>query len=184
MELDKRIIEGKHPLTCFDTEQAQNFVGKKCYLTNDISIFSDLDSFKDTEGCSDAPYVGVIDRLTNINKELSMVFDTTFLRWKFCIPCEWVKPEEPEKKYRPFSLEEFFNIYEVGDLIVFKMKNTDEVKCAMFTGYITDVERIDDKTPGAVELMLGIFHYSLFSLFEDFELLYDGEWQPFGVIDE
>lgn len=61
------------------------------------------------------------------------------------------------------------------------MKNTDEVKCAMFTGYITDIERIDDKTPGAVELMLGIFHYSLFSLFEDFELLYHGKWQPFGI---
>lgn len=51
----------------------------------------------------------------------------------------------------------------------------------MFTGYMTDVDRIDDKTPGACEVMLGIFHYSLFSLFEDFELFYNGEWQPFGI---
>ena len=104
----------------------------------------------------------------------------------YCLPCEWAEEEknEPKKKYRPFALEEFFKIFKVGDLIVFKMKNTDEVKCAMFTGYITDVERIDDKTPGAVELLLGIFHYSLFSLFEDFELFYHGKWQPFGVLDK
>ena len=76
-------------------------------------------------------------------------------------------------------------IFKVGDLIVFKGKGCcDEVKVAMFTGYITDVERIDDKTPGACEVMLGIFHYSLFSLFEDFERFYNGRWWPFGVIDE
>ena len=92
--------------------------------------------------------------------------------------------KEPEKKYRPYSLEEFSNIFKVGDLIVFRMKNDDEVKCAMFTGYITDVERIDDKTPGAFEVMLGIFHYSLFSLFEDFEWFYNGRWKPFGILSE
>ena len=54
----------------------------------------------------------------------------------------------------------------------------------MFTGYITDVDRIDDKNPGSCELMLGCFHYSLLSLFEKCELFLDGEWQPFGVIDE
>ena len=58
---------------------------------------------------------------------------------------------------------------------------TGRIKCAMFTGYITDVERIDDKTPGACEVMLGIFHYSLFSLFEDFERFYNGRWWSFGT---
>ena len=179
MELDKRIKEGKRPLNCFDTEQAKQFIGKKCYFSDDARDFMNLDK-------ADGDTLFYVAELQNIWTAEEYCFADNSNDWCFILPCEWVEEEkkEPEKKYRPFSLEEFFNIFEVGDLIVFKMKNTDEVKCAMFTGYITDVERIDDKTPGAVELMLGIFHYSLLSLFEDFELLYHGEWQPFGMIDE
>lgn len=174
MELDKRIKEGKRPLNCFDTEQAKQFIGKKCYFSDDARDFMNLDK-------ADGDTLFYVAELQNIWTAEEYCFADNSNDYRFILPLEWVKPEEPEKKYRPFSLDEFFNIFEVGDLIVFKMKNTDEVKCAMFTGYITDVERIDDKTPGAVELMLGIFHYSLFSLFEDFELLYHGEWQPFGI---
>ena len=174
MELDKRIKEGKRPLTCFDVEQAKQFIGKKCYFSDDARDFMNLDK-------ADGDTLFYVAELQNIWTAEEYCFADNSNDYRFILPLEWVKPEEPEKKYRPFSLDEFFNIFEVGDLIVFKMKNTDEVKCAMFTGYITDVERIDDKTPGAVELMLGIFHYSLFSLFEDFELLYHGEWQPFGI---
>ena len=177
MELDKRIKEGKKPLDCFDAEKetAQSFIGKKGYFSHYIDNYADL---KNT-------VFGTLGSTGYTSQESFCCTEETFDNYyEFFLPAEWVKPEESEKKYRPFSLDEFFNIFEVGDLIVFKMKNTDEVKCAMFTGYITDVERIDDKTPGAVELMLGIFHYSLLSLFEDFELLYHGEWQPFGVIDD
>lgn len=128
MELDKRIMSGKKPLDCFDAEQARNFVGKKCYLTNDISLFSDLNAFKDIKGCNEAIYEGVVDTLTNINTEVTLIFETTYLRWKFCIPCEWIKPEEPEKKYRPFSLEEFLAIFSMGNRIDFKGKGCcDEV---------------------------------------------------------
>lgn len=171
MILDSRIKEGKRPLTCFDFEQAKDFVGKKGYFADYLNQYSNISDLT----------LDVL-KTVSLDENDSTPYKTKITSWEYFLPAEWVK--ESEKKYRPFSLEEFFNIFEVGDLIVFKMKNTDEVKCAMFTGYITDAERIDDKTPGAVELMLGIFHYSLFSLFEDFELLYHGKWQPFGVIDE
>lgn len=183
MELDKRIIEGKHPLTCFDTEQAQNFVGKKCYLTNDISIFSDLDSFKDTEGCSDAPYVGVIDRLTNINKELSMVFDTTFLRWKFCIPCEWVKEEKKEPKYRPYTLAEWIGQHTIGDVIHYRSKSGEIELRHLYVGYGYGIGT-DIKNTTSGTLTLGVASYTLDYLLEDYEIEVNGEWLPFGVIDE
>lgn len=171
MELDKRIIEGKKPLTCFDAEQARNFVGKKCYLTNDISLFSDLDSFKDTEGCSDAPYVGVIDRLTNINKEFSMVFDTTYLRWKFCIPCEWVTEEKKEPKYRPYTLTEFVNTYSLGDEVIMRSKNNPTVTHVLFVEY----------EEGRDDVRLGQCWYTFMILFNNYELCTDEGWKPFGV---
>ena len=176
MELDKRILEGKKPLTCFDLKEAEKFEGKEGYFSDRSRDFANGEI--PIEQCATKGILKLDERSDNcpyINK-------TTCLDYPYFLPAEWVK--EPEKKYRPYSLEEFFNILNVGGLIVFRVKNDDEVKCAMFTGYITDEERIDDKTPGACEVMLGIFHYSLLDLFKDFELFLGGEWQPFGVIDE
>ena len=36
MELDKRIKEGKRPLTCFDLKEAEQFIGKKGYFSHYI----------------------------------------------------------------------------------------------------------------------------------------------------
>lgn len=179
MELDKRIIEGKKPLDCFDTENSEvlkPFLQKEGYFSNNLRNFLNLNSCK--KGC----LVNVFAK----NFDCFVCFaDDSNSSYKFFIPEAWVKPEEPEKKYRPYSLEEFLAIFSMGNRIGFKGKGCcDEVKVAMFTGYMTDVDRTDDKTPGACEVMLGIFHYSLLSLFEDFELFYNGKWQPFGVIDE
>ena len=171
MKLDSKIIEGKKPLDCFDVDIAKQFIGKKGYFSDYLNEYTHICNTEE-------------DVLQSLDEHHNEAYKGSRNKWEFFLPAEWVKPEEPEKKYRPFSLDEFFNIFEIGDLIVFKMKNDDEVKCAMFTGYLTDIERIDDKTPGAVELMLGIFHYSLSSLFEDFELLYHGKWQPFGVMED
>lgn len=173
MELDKRIAKSKTYIDCFETELAKKFIGKECYLSNDVASFANVDCL----------YKAV---LKEVDEEAINPYTLENTRWRhssnFILPCEWVKSEESEKKYRPFSLKEFLAIFSMGDRIDFKGKGCcDEVKVAMFTGYITDVERIDDKTPGACEIMLGIFHYSLLDLFKDFELSYNGEWQPFGV---
>ena len=187
MELDKRIKEGKRPLTCFDTEQAKQFIGKECYFSDQICTFSKLlDAYSHVTAnllVSREKYLYVGELLT-VSDSDGCCYEAGIngeAEWfQFCIPCEWVK-EEKEKKYRPFSLDEFLKIFNTGDLVEFRYKDSDEVKCAMFTGYITDVDRIDDKTPGSCEIMLGIFHYSLLDLFKDFERFYNGEWQPFGV---
>ena len=44
MELDKRIKEGKKPLTCFDVKEAKQFIGKECYLSNSIADYADLNN--------------------------------------------------------------------------------------------------------------------------------------------
>lgn len=176
MELDKRIkdISTIQTILRYDV----NCIGCKGYFSDE---FVDL---KDLSSCCIYGELIEIDFARDQNDlcfkaEIKSGY-TNFFR--FFIPEDDLKPVE--KKYRPYTLEEFSNIFKVGDLIVFRMKNDDEVKNAIYTGYITDVERIDDKTPGAVELMLGCFHYSLFSLFEDFEWFYNGRWKPFGVIED
>ena len=173
MELDKRIkaLTDIQSVTngCHDWE----FMTKKGYFANSIFDFKDL-----KRTCVYGEYAGW--REHNQCFLCEQTGDQAY--FTYFLPEDSLLPEEkPEKKYRPYSLEEFSNIFKAGDLIVFRMKNDDEVKCGMFTGYLTDVERIDDKTPGACEVMLGIFHYSLFSLYEDFERFYNGRWYPFGI---
>lgn len=185
IELDKRIISGKKPLTCFDAEQARNFVGEKCYLTNDISLFSDLDVFKDIEGCKSVPneYDGIINTLSDIDTEISMVFETTYLRWKFCIPCEWVK-QKSEITYEPYTLETFENEFSIGDVVTFRGKsNTDRAgsyyKC-VYSGYRFFAEKGSTNTI----LIFGLWGFSLSELFDLYEINRDGKWQPFGILDK
>ena len=41
MELDKRIKEGKRPLTCFDLKEAEKFEGKEGYFSDYPRAFAD-----------------------------------------------------------------------------------------------------------------------------------------------
>lgn len=172
MNLDKRIkdISTIQTILRYDV----NCIGCKGYF---------FDEFIQTKDLSKCSYAELIDITTHDDRN-DLCFKAEYEAglvgfYRFFIPEADLKPAE--KKYRPFSLEEFLEIFDVGDQIEFRYKDADDVKHAMFTGYITDVERIDDKTPGSCELMLGCFHYSLLSLFEDFERFYNGRWWPFGI---
>lgn len=169
MKLDPRIIKGKKPLTCFDLEQAKDYVGKNGYFSDYLNVYTNIRNMEESV-------------LQSLDEHHYEAFVETCCKWAFFLPAEWVK--ETEKKYRPFSLDEFLKVCDIGDSVYFKKKNSDEVECAMFLGYVTDVDRSDDEKPGACEVMLGVFHYSLFSLFEDFERFYNGRWWPFGVEEE
>lgn len=181
IELDKRILDGKRPLTCFEANQAKFFLGEKCYLTNDISIFANLNKFIEEEKSSNVTYDGVIDTLENIGTELSMPFETARLRWKFCIPCEWV---QPEKKYRPFSIEDWKFKHSFGDTILYRYKGTycgghREVE-TMYLGYVKQLNGITDEA-GKGELILGDGCHELQNLFDNYEMWVDGGWKPFGI---
>ena len=181
VELDDRISDIADIKTVITADE--NDVGKMGYFANSIHLFKNLEGL---DGIKYGKLIYLSDLDYGGDKSDKCFVCSTQWAYRYFIPEEKLLPaEKPEKRYRPFSLDEFLKIFDIGDQIDFKGKGCcDEVKVAMFTGYITDVERIDDKTPGACELMLGIFHYSLFSLFEDFELLCDGKWQPFGVLVE
>lgn len=175
LELDNRIYDIADIKTVITADE--NDVGKMGYFANSIHLFKNLEG---QDGIKYGKLIYLSDLDYGGDKSDKCFVCSNQWTYRYFIPEDSLLPVEKPEKYRPFSLEEFLKIFHIGDLIVFKMKNDDDVKCAMFTGYITDVERIDDKTPGACEVMLGVFHYSLFSLFEDFERFYNGRWWPFG----
>lgn len=166
MKLDKRILEGKKPLTCFDLEQAKDFVGKKGYFSHYIDNYADLkntvlgtltstgDTFHESFVCTEAP------------------FDNYY--YEFFIPAEYVKPEEPEKKYRAFTIKEFQQKYSVGSVLKIRQKqNRFTESVVQYVGYKVYEDRI----------YLGITDFTLNELFENFEMIepQSDTWHPFGV---
>ena len=165
MELDKRIIEGKKPLDCFDAENEElmkSFLNKEGYFSNNLENFCLLD------GCFKR-------LLSNVFKKVKSCFNDDEGRdWKFFLPVEWVK--EPEKKYRSFTLTEWINQHEIGDVIHYRSKLDGIEAHVMYMG------TYHHKNKGTI--VLGVASYTLDCLFEEYEIEIGGKWQPFGVIDE
>ena len=173
MELDERIIKGKKPLDCFDAENKElikPFLNQEGYFSNNLENFCLLD------GCFKR-------LLINVFKERKSCFNDDEGRdWKFFLPVEWVK--EPEKKYRPYTLAEWVDQHEIGEVIHYRDKDYKQQFHVMYSGYIIDNgEDIQDvRTIGRIVLMFT--GYFLEELFKDYEICINGEWQPFGVLDE
>ena len=181
MELDKRIKEGKRPLTCFDLKEASDFVNKTGYFANEFDYFSDLS--KATECCSEIYY----GKLYGIKENKRCVFkylSTDYSRessYRFFIPEEWVLPEE--KKYRPYTLAEWIDQHEIGEVIHCRNEHKQEFH-VMYTGYVIDNGEDIQDTRTTGRIMLINIGYFVENLFKDYEICINGEWQPFGVIED
>lgn len=165
MELDSRIIEGKRPLTCFDVEEAKAFIGKECYLSNNMSCFGDLNCGVENKEIKKA-------ELTHVSNT-DPCYEIPGFYYDFCLPCEWVE-EKKEPKYREYKdLDEFFDVtgLEIGDLIKLKFPGNNVAELLIVGGCDNG-------------LFIGIHKYTFKQLFEIVEISISGEWKPFGIIDE
>lgn len=169
MELDKRIMLGKRPLNCFDVEEAKQFIGKKCYFSDDARDFMDLDK-------ADGDTLFYVAELQNIWTAEEHCFADNSNDYRFILPFEWVKEEKKESEYRPYTLTEFLKKFTIGRPIKFRRKsNSKHEHLLMFGGYFTH----DD---GYIEIILGRYSFSLMELFKYYEWQdSNGDWQPFGV---
>ena len=175
MELDKRIKEGKRPLTCFDTEQAKEFLGKECYFSNCKVHYKNLSAFEEFVSLTDY-CIGTLTAIMDLGDRVFDV-DQQCKEFRYCLPCEWVKPEEPEKKYRPYTKHEFLNKFECGKPISIRRKD-DCINLFIETIPSVKIDNLSDDVH--VRLFEGIFN--LKRLFDEFEWQKsNGEWQPFGV---
>ena len=175
MELDKRILPGKRPLGCFDTEAAKEFIGKEGYFCRYEHLFSDATKIGSTSVLvqikpeDPAPFV----------PQIAMKLDQ-FYGYEYFMPAEWFKPEEPENKWRPFTLDEFVKRFdlEVGTRVfLIRSKRTPvNQKRLLLTGII------QDKDPDLCGIGLGPYFFKFSELFIFHEVKFgEKDWQPFGV---
>lgn len=141
MELDKRIKEGKRPLNCFDTEQAKQFIGKKCYFSDDARDFMNLDK-------ADGDTLFYVAELQNIWTAEEYCFADNSNDWRYILPVEFVNGQETDQKskinFEPYTLETFEKEFNIGDVVVFREKDDDSAegkyyKC-VYSGYIQKPE--------------------------------------------
>lgn len=187
MELDKRIkaLTDIQSVTsgCHDWK----FITKKGYFAESITEFENL------KKCVYAEYIGYREheRCFHYWDEKDGKDYTHYAR--YFIPEDSLLPEvKPEKKYRPFSLNEFLERFKIGDTVTFRFKKGEHVpeeECRveytrLITGYKTLPENRD--IPGKSSILLGgCPPTSLARLFEFYELeneyYFPTVWQPFGI---
>lgn len=165
MELDKRIIKGKKPLSAFD-ELDSKYIGTDCFFSDKPSDFADLSKCQ----------VGKLMSLDAVSGMFGASKNNSYAVFYFCLPCEWVeeKKEPKEPKYREYKdLDEFFDVtgLEIGDLIHLKFPGDNDAELLIVGG-------CDDC------LFIGIHKYTFAQLFAMVKISISGEWQPFGVLEE
>lgn len=165
MELDKRIKSKEDILTCFDIEKAGQFLGHKGYFANVNSSYQNLDNkaYGILTEIKDAAYSFKMD-----NNEY----------WRFFIPDIILKPKE--KKYRPYTFQEFCDKFTVGLPIKFRPKGkVGYERYLILNGY--EHEQREGQT--FTYIYIGPIPYTFDELFRAYEWQehYTEDFEPFGV---
>lgn len=152
-----------------------SFIGEVCYFANSMSEFDNLES------CSKGTLSKYVDdSYSTLGCFTAEEFEGDEY-YDFFIPEKLLKPIE--KRYRPFTLAEWIDQYEIGDIIHYRCKSQKIELRHMYMGYAHGID-VDIKNTTSGTLTLGVASYCLDYLFEDYEIEVDGEWKPFGVLDE
>ena len=178
MELDKRIIEGKRPLTCLDIEKAREFEGKLC-------LFSPLlRNYKNISEYSEFPqYTGILTIRDEVefpeSGERRGLEECPFRNgndgyfYEFALPLEWVEEEPIPPGYEPYTVMEFIEEYPLGSHLRFRPKSETMEMHRLVDGYN------ECKNGGGTLFLSGVM-YSMTELYNDYEINRDGHWEPFG----
>lgn len=155
------------PFHCFCAENCTNYIGQKGYFENEIDFFK----------CIDLCKYGTLEKIFCDQAE-SFQMKETKKDYKFFIPEYFVVPKE--KKYRPFTLQEFCDIFTIGQPIKYRRKGKVGLEHEIILdGYAH--EQIGDQT--FTYIYIGVNDYTLDELFEEYEWQESdtGEFKPFGV---
>jgi len=163
MELDKKIKVKKIFDVFSDFEEVKKYYGKEVYCADFIENFSNLKLYTS------------LFVLKNAFPEECKPFLCVGQQYRFILPCEFV---EQEKQYRPYTIDEFLNHFDIGEVIVFRSKAMPNIVChVLFDGYMETGKEND------TSVILGQHRFSLKELFSSYEYC-DGDsdnWLCFGV---
>jgi hypothetical protein len=159
MELDKKIKVKKIFDVFSDYEEVKKYFNKEVYCADFIENFSNLKLYTDRK------------ILKTFFPQECKPFLVGGQQYRYVLPCEFV---EQEKQYRAFTIDEFLNHFDIGEVAVFRSKVMPNIIChVLFDGYM--------ETGKEAFVILGQHRYSLQELFSSYE--YDGgdNWVCFGV---
>lgn len=172
MELDKRIKDIYTIQTILQHDV--NCIGCKGYF---------FDVFVKTKDLAQSDYgtlvdINIVDNDDHCFKARDENGREFIGYYRFFIPEDALNPVE--KKYRPYSLAEWIDQHEIGEVIHFRSSYDLEYH-VMYTGYTVDKDADiqDIRTQG--QIMLASTGYLLQELFENCKICINGEWKPFGV---
>ena len=160
MELDKKIKIPTIYNLFSDVAEVKKYYGKEVFCADFLENFSNL-------------------RLYTNRAKLKMFFPhecKPFLcggkQYRYILPCEFVEI----KQYRPLTIDEFLNRFDIGEVIVFRSKVMPNIVChVLFDGYMETGKEND------TSIILGQHRFSLQELFGSYEYSDGDNWFPFGV---
>lgn len=170
MILDEKIKNKLMICDCYETIEAEKYVGKNGYFTNNFQDFADL---------SKATYGTLTQVATNNYSEKPYYDDSK--TYAYFLPEEYVKQE---KVFRPFTIEEFRQVFTIGQPIRYRHKENNVFENeTLFMGF----EKLHEDYHGSITTLVLIGHssYDLDELFKYYEYKdVQGNWLPFGVVEE
>ena len=176
MELDKRIASITDIYSVNDGCHDWKFMNQKGYFANRIVDFQDLSK------CVYGEYNDYREHDKCFSCKVYSSNGTSDSDWfTYFIPEDDLKPKEPEKKYRPYTMSEFKSEFKINIILTLRKRNED--KYVYQTVYLGN-RHYDDTDSDENFIYLSHGTYSLKELFEKFEIVRNGDWQPFGIIDE
>lgn len=162
MDLDKKIKVKKIFDVFSDFEEVKKYYGKEVYCADFIENFSNLKLYTNRR------------ILKRFYPQECKPYLCGGQMYRFILPSEFV---EQEKQYRAFTIDEFLNQFDIGEVIVVRSKSVPHyVYHVLFVGYL-------ENGKNEMNIILGQYRFSLKELFSSYEYC-DGDsdnWFSFGV---
>ena len=171
MNLDARISDEGKIFNMFSSsaEKARQYIEHPGYFASDLWAMSDLDD------CDE----GILGAVDADNPQGPYYNRLKGKFYPFFVPECYLKPEE---KFIPFRyLNELTDAgIDVGKVISIRHKNDDIVVAKVL---VTEIN-YNHETNEVIDITLGATGYEFSTLFNSYLFQVNGEWKPFGVVEE
>lgn len=148
-------------------EEARQYIGKEGYFAHTLSQLDNR--IQKSDFCT---LEKICDSNTNC---FCRSGDGVMCYWSMFLPVDKVKKVE-EKKWRAFTLEEFNKTIPMGTVFKYRYKKNKAEVSIYYHAYL-ELEN------GDKAIFFEKSYRSLNCSFNELELFLNGEWQPFGVLE-